>query len=117
MINRLRVAIADGNWSNPATWNGNSIPESRDIVALNGRQITLDQNVSIFGFFNNIQTAINSFKYLTFNNLPEGIAESSDASPVAWYHFSNNTNQYRGVPGISPSTPYWASYEYRIKLY
>jgi hypothetical protein len=111
MINRLRVAIADGNWSNPATWNDNSVPEARDIVALNGKQITLDQNVSIFGFFNNIQTAINSFKYLTFNNLPEGIAESSDNSALAWYHFSN-TDQYRSVPGISPSTPYWASYEY-----
>ena len=111
MINRLRVAIADGNWSNPATWNDNSIPESRDIVALNGRQITLDQNVSIFGFFNNVQTAINSFKSLTFNNLPEGIAESSDNSALAWYHFSN-IDTYRGVPGISPSTPYWASYEY-----
>ena len=111
MINRLRVAVASGNWSNPATWNDNAVPESRDIVCMNGYNVVLDQDVTVYGLYNNIQAPINSFKYLTFNNLPEGKAESSNASQYAWYSFGN-VNTYYTIPSITTENPYWVSYEY-----
>ena len=30
-----RAAIASGNWSNPAIWNGGILPEPGDVVASN----------------------------------------------------------------------------------
>ena len=111
MRNRLRVAIADGNWSDPSIWNDNSVPEERDIVALNGQHVVLDQDAEVYGFYNNVQQPINSYTYLTFNDEPEGIAESSDNSPLAWQSFTSS-NSYRNVPGVSDSNPYWVSYEY-----
>ncbi|GIV52651.1 MAG: hypothetical protein KatS3mg038_3172 [Candidatus Kapaibacterium sp.] len=40
-------AIANGNWSDPAIWNGGIVPGTADNVWLNGKTITLDQDISI----------------------------------------------------------------------
>ena len=111
MRNRLRVAISDGNWSDPSIWNDNSVPEERDVVSLNGQHVVMDQDVTVFGLNNVITTPINSYTYLTFNDEPEGIAESSNNSQYAWYPFGN-TNAYYSVPGVTVSNPFWVSYEY-----
>ncbi|GIV51058.1 MAG: hypothetical protein KatS3mg038_1579 [Candidatus Kapaibacterium sp.] len=40
-------AIANGNWSNPAIWSGGVVPGVSDNVWLNGKTITLDQDISV----------------------------------------------------------------------
>jgi hypothetical protein len=45
----VRRAIANGNWSNTATWFGGALPTNGDTVAANGFTVTIDQNVTIGG--------------------------------------------------------------------
>ncbi len=43
-----RTAIASGNWSNSAIWNGGlGLPTASDDVYANGQTVTIDQNVTI----------------------------------------------------------------------
>jgi hypothetical protein len=42
----LRYAVATGNWSNTATWNGGTLPGVGDDVYSNGFTVTIDQNIT-----------------------------------------------------------------------
>jgi hypothetical protein len=56
-----RWAVASGNWSSNATWNGtSSIPGNGDTVYANGFNVTINQNVSIGGA-NNVSVNAGSF--------------------------------------------------------
>ena len=45
-----RYAVATGNWSNAATWDGGaSIPANGDTVRPNGFTVTIDQNIGAVG--------------------------------------------------------------------
>lgn len=41
-----RWAVATGNWSNPATWNGGTLPGATDDVYANNFTVTIDQDVT-----------------------------------------------------------------------
>jgi hypothetical protein len=41
-----RWAVATGNWSNTATWNGGTLPGSTDDVYANGFTVTINQDVT-----------------------------------------------------------------------
>jgi hypothetical protein len=38
----VRYAVANGNWSNPATWDGGTLPGNGDDVYANGKTVTID---------------------------------------------------------------------------
>ena len=38
----VRYAVASGNWSNPATWNGGTLPGNGDDVYTDGKTVTID---------------------------------------------------------------------------
>ena len=42
-----RRAVANGNWSNPAIWDGGTLPTSADDVYANGFNVTIDQSVTV----------------------------------------------------------------------
>jgi len=42
-----RWAVATGNWSSTATWNGGTLPTSADDVFADGFTVTIDQNVTV----------------------------------------------------------------------
>ena len=42
-----RWAVATGNWSSAATWNGGTLPTSADDVFADGFTVTIDQNVTV----------------------------------------------------------------------
>lgn len=42
-----RWAVATGNWSNTATWNGGTLPTSADDVWANAFTVTIDQNINV----------------------------------------------------------------------
>jgi hypothetical protein len=48
-----RYAVANGNWSNPATWDGGTLPASGDVVRANGFSVTIDQDVTVATLRNN----------------------------------------------------------------
>ena len=47
-----RYAVASGNWSNTATWNGGTLPTSADDVRPNGFAVTIDQNITVLSLRN-----------------------------------------------------------------
>lgn len=42
-----RYAVATGNWSNPATWDGGTLPTLGDVVRPNGFTVTIDQSINV----------------------------------------------------------------------
>ena len=44
-----RRAVANGNWSNTATWNGGVLPGNGDTVYANGFNVTINQDIDIGG--------------------------------------------------------------------
>ena len=47
-----RYAVATGNWSNSAIWDGGTLPAAGDDVRSNGFVITLDQNITVLSIRN-----------------------------------------------------------------
>ena len=43
----LRYAVASGNWSNTATWDGGTLPTSADDVYADGKTVTCDINFTV----------------------------------------------------------------------
>jgi hypothetical protein len=52
----VRYAVATGNWSDTATWNGGTLPTSADDVYSNGFTVTIDQNITVQSLRNNAQS-------------------------------------------------------------
>ena len=60
-------AVANGNWSNLATWQDNSsgsfvastvLPGASDVVYFNNFNVTIDQNVTVLQIRNNSTTGV-----------------------------------------------------------
>jgi len=73
----LKVAVASGNWSNPATWNASLLPKVGDVVASNNFTVTIDQNVNVDLLTNTVQATISSVPIMTGFTTPSGIVTSS----------------------------------------
>jgi len=117
----LRVAVANGNWSNPATWNGGVLPNSEDIIASNNFTVTIDQNFTCVSLTNRAYSAVSETASMTSNTTPSGIASSNDEGygSSAWQAFANNvyqggdsSNRWITLGGASVSTPKWLQYEF-----
>jgi len=52
----VRYAVATGNWSDTATWNGGTLPTSADDVFANGFTVTIDQDVTVLSIRNTAQS-------------------------------------------------------------
>jgi hypothetical protein len=48
----VRYAVATGNWSDTATWNGGTLPTNLDDVLTNGFIVTIDQDVQVLSLRN-----------------------------------------------------------------
>jgi hypothetical protein len=47
-----RYAVANGNWSDTATWDGGTLPTSADDVYANNKTVTIDQDVTVISLRN-----------------------------------------------------------------
>jgi hypothetical protein len=108
---RLRAAVANGNWSDSTTWNDGIVPSVNDVVALNNFNVTVNQDINVYQLttFQLFYTSYNSFRFMTWNNEPEGLAESSFNDFRSYYPFSNGLNL---DVFTSNASPLWYSYEY-----
>ena len=48
-----RYAVATGDWSNPAIWDGGTLPQAGDVVRPNGFVVTINQNINVNELTNN----------------------------------------------------------------
>lgn len=54
----IRYAVASGNWSSTATWNGGTLPTSADDVYANTFTVTIDQSVSVLSLQSGTTTGV-----------------------------------------------------------
>jgi hypothetical protein len=66
----IRFAVANGNWSNPATWNGGTLPASDDDVFANNFTVTINGTFTVLTIRNTANTtpAITAGGGFTFAN-------------------------------------------------
>ena len=97
----LRTAVATGNWSNPAIWNGGVLPTAGDTVASNNFTITIDQNINVGSLTNAAQSIVNAIPTMTSDTVPSGIASGFFTNGGATYYkaFDKdvNNNFFAGV--------------------
>jgi hypothetical protein len=48
-----RYAVATGNWSNTATWDGSTLPQAGDVVRPNAFTVNIDQDITVAELRNN----------------------------------------------------------------
>ena len=53
MAREVVVAVKDGDWSDPTTWNTGSLPDSTDQVFANGFTVEIDQDIEVRSIGNN----------------------------------------------------------------
>jgi hypothetical protein len=106
----LRVAVANGNWSNPAIWNNGLLPVAGDVVASNNFTVTIDQNVNVSLLTNTVQSPVIITPAMTSNTTPSGIVTASgifQAGFPAWAAFD------RSFPNWLSNLPTgWLAYEF-----
>ena len=108
----LRVAIASGNWSNPATWNAGLKPVAGDIAASNGFTVTIDENCNVDSITNTVQSPVKATPNMTGYTTPSGIVTASSENTGGrnvWLAFDGNggTIGQLGVGGAG-----WLAYEF-----
>jgi hypothetical protein len=106
----LRVALASGNWSNPAIWNNGVLPVAGDVVASNGFTVTIDQNITVDTLTNTVQTPVIITPAMTSNTAPSGIVTASGVFGggfEAWRAFDRVFNNW-----LSAGPTGWVAYEF-----
>jgi hypothetical protein len=109
----LRGAIASGNWSNPAIWNGGVLPAAGDIVASNNFTVTIDVNINVDSITNTAQTDPGLTATMTSNTTPSGVVSAStilSTSYPAWQAFDKNNSTAWASSTSGP--PQWLEYEF-----
>lgn len=108
----LKIAVANGNWSNPATWNGGLLPNVGDVIASNNFTVTIDQNVNVSLLTNTVQSGVSVVPVMTSATTPSGIVTSSsnyDAARAAWNAFASSG---MWISTNNPVMPQWIAYEF-----
>jgi hypothetical protein len=81
----IRLAIASGNWTDPATWTGGVIPGAGDVAVANGKIVTINASVTLSQVRNDTTGSATAGGYFA---LPDGVTLTADV--------------YAG--GVSPAT-------------
>jgi hypothetical protein len=109
----LRGAVASGNWSNPATWNGGTLPTVGDIVASNNFTVTIDVNINVDSLINTAASDPGLTATMTSNTTPSGVVSAStilSTSYPAWQAFDKNNSTAWASSTAGP--PQWLEYEF-----
>ena len=108
----LRVAVANGNWSSTATWNGGVLPSAGDVIASNGFTVTIDVNANVDSITNAATSVSTIIPTMTSNTAPSGIASASTLYGVGFEAYRAFLNANSGNPFVSGVAPFWLAYEF-----
>jgi len=110
----LRVAVATGNWSNPAIWNGGVLPQAGDVVASNNFTVTIDQNINVDTLTNAATNPFILTAQMTSNSTPSGIVTASSyygGGYDPFYVFDRNPTGSGWITSAGNMTG-WIAYEF-----
>jgi hypothetical protein len=107
----IRYAVATGNWSSTATWNGGTLPTSADDVYANGFTVQVNQNVTVLSLNTTAATGVLNGGNFNFSaggftvvadtiQAGSGIALTVGGSASGTYTITANTIN----GGITPNT-------------
>jgi hypothetical protein len=85
-----RFAVANGDWSNTATWDGGTLPTSADDVYTNNFNVNVNQNIDVISLRNTAATGITAGGTFTFNT--SGV--TADISNTIVMNFSLATSTF-----------------------
>lgn len=110
----LRGAVASGNWSNPATWNGGVLPSPGDVVASNNFTVTIDQDINVDSLTNAAVTDSGLVPTMTSDTTPSGVVSASSVLNTSlyqpWKAFDKNNST--GWASTTAGPPQWLEYEF-----
>ena len=102
----LRYAVATGNWSNTATWDGGTLPTAADDVFSNNFTVTIDGTFTVLSIRNTLNVAApiiaagGQFRYANGGNLTTtastGIIVGSTTPTLEMTLASGNTGTFNG---------------------
>ena len=102
----LRYAVATGNWSNTATWDGGTLPTAADDVFSNNFTVTIDGTFTVLSIRNTLNAALpvilagGQFRYANNGNLTctaaTGIIVGSTTPTLEMTLSSPNTGTFNG---------------------
>lgn len=100
----VRNAVANGNWSNTATWNGGTLPSPGDDVHANTFTVTVDQTVNVASLRTTAGTGITaggtfsvtSSQSITLTGV-QGVFPGNSVNPVVSISHSTGTVTISGV--------------------
>ena len=109
MAREVVVAVKNGNWSDPTTWNTGTLPDSTDQVFANGYVVTIDQDITIRHLSNN-NLPLNEVPYMTSMTEPAGEVIFGSAD---YYPNENSTTlwPYRVFRDFVREPGYWYANE------
>ena len=77
----IRYAVATGNWSSTATWNGGTLPTSADDVYANNFTVTIDQNVTVLSLNNTATTGVTANGFFDVSGSRTIVCDTIQAGP------------------------------------
>jgi len=102
----LRYAVATGNWSNTATWDGGTLPTAADDVFSNNFTVTIDGTFTVLSIRNTLNAALptilagGQFRYANGGNLTctaaQAIFVGSTTPPLEMTLATPNTATFNG---------------------
>jgi hypothetical protein len=102
----LRYAVATGNWSNTATWDGGTLPTAADDVFSNNFTVTIDGTFTVLSIRNTLNAALptilagGQFRYANGGNLTctaaQAIFVGSTTPTLEMNLASGNTATFNG---------------------
>lgn len=81
----VRYAIATGNWSNTAIWNGGTLPTAADDVYANNQTVTVDVNPTVLSIRNSPTTGVTAGGGFVLTN---GVTLSATSAGFVGYNNS-----------------------------
>lgn len=105
----IRYAVASGNWSSTATWNGGTLPTSADDVYANTFTVTIDQTVNVLSLQTGTTTGVTvggTFTCATSQTITATAAVGilPGSASVALSVTAGTVNVYANVVGTSTGT-------------
>lgn len=95
----VRYAVASGNWSNAAIWNGGTLPTSADDVYSNNFTVTIDQNVTVLSLRNTVQSpAVGGGGYIVTGNFTITADFYFDSGNLLTYNGTGTLNIIGNIP-------------------